>query len=72
MTVGLIDIKSGNLKSLISAIDKTNIKYKICQGPNDFIGVTKIILPGSKQCSRNDQTTPQLVSTGKSGSNFTL
>ena len=30
MTLGLIDIESGNLKSLESAIDKSNIKYKIC------------------------------------------
>ena len=46
MTLGLIDIESGNLKSLESAIIKSNIKYKICRKQEDFQGVTKIILPG--------------------------
>ena len=46
MTLGLIDIESGNLKSLESAIDKSNIKYKICSNVHDFSGVSKLILPG--------------------------
>jgi imidazole glycerol-phosphate synthase subunit HisH len=46
MTIGLIDIKSGNLQSLISAIEKIGLKYKICQKPEDFKGISKVILPG--------------------------
>lgn len=46
MTLGLIDIKSGNLQSLISAIEKIGVKYKICQKPEDFKKVSKVILPG--------------------------
>ena len=46
MTIGLVDIKSGNFKSLESAFKKINIKYKICENYEDFSNVTKIILPG--------------------------
>lgn len=46
MTIGLIDINSGNLKSLESAIKKLNIKYKICKKKEDFIDISKLILPG--------------------------
>jgi glutamine amidotransferase len=46
MTIGLIDINSGNLQSLISAIEKIGVKYKICQKPEDFKEISKVILPG--------------------------
>ncbi len=46
MTLGLIDINSGNIKSLESAINKLNIRYKKCVKPEDFIGTSKLILPG--------------------------
>ena len=46
MILGLIDIDSGNIKSLESAITKLNIRYKRCVKPEDFIGVSKLILPG--------------------------
>ena len=46
MKLGLIDLNTGNLESLKSAITKLNIKYKICKNSFDFEEVDKIILPG--------------------------
>ena len=46
MHLGLIDLNTGNLASLESAIKKLNIKYKICKNRFDFEKVDKIILPG--------------------------
>lgn len=46
MKIGLIDLNTGNMGSLISAMSKINIKIKICKSKNDLLGVKKIILPG--------------------------
>ena len=46
MKLGIVDIETGNLASLISAIKKLNINYKICKNNFDFEGVDKIIIPG--------------------------
>ena len=46
MKIGIIDLDTGNLGSLISAMDKLNIKYKICRANEDLSGIKKIILPG--------------------------
>ena len=46
MKLGVVDLDTGNLASLLSAIDKLNIKYVICRDNFDFEGVDKIILPG--------------------------
>ena len=44
--IGLIDVNSGNLGSLISALEKINVKFKICKNMQDLNGLTKILLPG--------------------------
>tara|TARA_B100000902_G_scaffold139211_1_gene137287 strand:- start:379 stop:990 length:612 start_codon:yes stop_codon:yes gene_type:complete len=44
--IGIIDLDTGNIASLISAFDKINSKYRICKKPEDLIGVNKIVLPG--------------------------
>ncbi len=46
MYLGLIDLNTGNLASLESAIKKLNIKYRLCRNKFDFEKVDKIILPG--------------------------
>ena len=46
MKIGLIDLNSGNLASLESAMKKLNISFKICKNSFDFEGIEKIILPG--------------------------
>ena len=46
MKLGVVDLNTGNLASLLSALDKFNIKYVICRENFDFEGVDKIILPG--------------------------
>tara|TARA_Y200000002_G_C22626589_1_gene640566 strand:+ start:99 stop:713 length:615 start_codon:yes stop_codon:yes gene_type:complete len=46
MKLGVIDLNTGNLASLLSALNKLNIKYKICKKNYDFEEVDKIILPG--------------------------
>ena len=46
MKLGVVDLNTGNLASLLSALDKLNIKYVICRDNFDFEGVDKIILPG--------------------------
>jgi glutamine amidotransferase len=46
MKIGLIDLNTGNMGSLISAMSKLNIKIKICNSKNDLSEVSKIILPG--------------------------
>ena len=46
MKLGVVDIDTGNLTSLMSAINKLNINYKICRNKLDFEEVDKIILPG--------------------------
>ncbi len=44
--IGIIDLDTGNIASLASAMQKLNISYKICKNINDFDNVEKIILPG--------------------------
>ena len=46
MKLGIIDLDTGNLASLVSAMNKLDIKFKICKNSFDFEGVDKIILPG--------------------------
>lgn len=46
MKIGLVDLNTGNLTSLQSALNKLNLKFKICKNSFDFEGVDKIILPG--------------------------
>ena len=43
MYLGIIDLNTGNLASLISAIEKLNIKFKICRSNFDFENTDKLI-----------------------------
>ena len=44
--LGLVDVNSGNLGSLISALNKLNINFKLCKNTKDFNKIKKILLPG--------------------------
>ena len=46
MKLGIVDLDTGNLASLLSALNKLNINFKICKNNFDFQDVDKIILPG--------------------------
>ena len=46
MKLGVVDLDTGNLASLLSALNKLNINFKICKNSFDFEDVDKIILPG--------------------------
>ena len=46
MKLGIVDLDTGNLASLLSALNKLNINFKICKNNFDFEDVDKIILPG--------------------------
>jgi len=46
MKLGIIDLDTGNLASLMSAFNKLNIPAKICRNNFDFHDVDKVILPG--------------------------
>ena len=46
MKLGIVDLDTGNLASLLSALNKLNINFKICKNSFDFEDVDKIILPG--------------------------
>lgn len=46
MKLGVVDLNTGNLASLLSALDRLNIKYVICRDNFDFESVDKVILPG--------------------------
>tara|TARA_B100001057_G_scaffold206434_1_gene207185 strand:+ start:3688 stop:4302 length:615 start_codon:yes stop_codon:yes gene_type:complete len=46
MKLGIVDLDTGNLASLLSALTKLNINFKICKNSFDFEDVDKIILPG--------------------------
>ncbi len=46
MKLGIIDLETGNIASLIAAIKKLNLSYKICKSEFDFEKTDKIILPG--------------------------
>ena len=48
MKLGVVDLNTGNLASLLSALDRLNIKYVICRDNFDFESVDKVILPGVK------------------------
>jgi glutamine amidotransferase len=44
--LAIIDINSGNLGSLESALKRVDVKYKICKNIQDIGDTKKIILPG--------------------------
>ena len=44
--IGIIDINTGNIASLSSALRKLDIKFKFCREGQDFHGLKKFILPG--------------------------
>ena len=46
MRLGVIDLDTGNLASLLSALNKLNIKFVVCRNNFDFENVSKIIIPG--------------------------
>ena len=46
MKLGVVDLNTGNLASLLSALDRLNIKYVICRDNFDFESVDKVILQG--------------------------
>ena len=46
MYLGLVDVGVGNIGSLKSALNKIDVKYKICEEAEDFSNINKIILPG--------------------------
>ena len=46
MKLGVIDLDTGNLASLLSALNKLNINFIICRNAFDFENVDKIIIPG--------------------------
>jgi glutamine amidotransferase len=46
MKLGVIDLDTGNLTSLLSALNRLNIKYTICKNNFDFENIDKIIIPG--------------------------
>ena len=46
MKLGIVDLDTGNLASLLSALNKLNTNFKICKNNFDFEDVDKIILPG--------------------------
>lgn len=46
MVIGIINLETGNIGSLESAMLKLNIPYKLCKNIFDLEGVKKIILPG--------------------------
>ena len=46
MTIGIINLETGNIGSLESAMSKLNIRYKLCKTPFDLDGIKKIVLPG--------------------------
>ena len=46
MKIGLIDLNTGNMGSLVSAMKKLNVDVKICKSKEDMVGIKKLILPG--------------------------
>ena len=44
--IGLVNIGIGYYNSLISALKKINVTFKVCEVANDFENVDKIIIPG--------------------------
>ena len=61
MKLGIVDLDTGNLASLLSALNKLNINFKICKNSFDFEDVDKIILPG---VGAFDSTMQQLIDSG--------
>jgi glutamine amidotransferase len=46
MKLGIIDLDTGNIASLIAAIRKLDLKFKICKSQFDCEDVDQLILPG--------------------------
>jgi len=46
MKLGIIDLETGNIASLVAAIQKLNLQFKICKSQFDFESTDKLILPG--------------------------
>jgi len=46
MKLGIIDLETGNIASLIAAIKKLNLPFKVCRSQFDFEKTDKLILPG--------------------------
>ncbi len=46
MKLGIIDLETGNIASLIAAIQKLNLQFKVCRSQFDFENTDKLILPG--------------------------
>ena len=46
MKLGIVDLNTGNLTSLVSGMNKLNLSFKICKNNSDFEDLDKIILPG--------------------------
>ena len=44
--IGVIDIGSGNIPSVCSALKKNLEKFKLCSSTKDLKDIKKIILPG--------------------------
>tara|TARA_B100000242_G_C42888228_1_gene412086 strand:- start:6 stop:617 length:612 start_codon:yes stop_codon:yes gene_type:complete len=44
--IGIIDLDTGNIASLIAALKKLNLKFKICKSQFDCENVNQLILPG--------------------------
>ncbi len=46
MKLGIIDLETGNIASLVAAIQKLNLQFKVCRSQFDFENTDKLILPG--------------------------
>ena len=46
MKVGVVDYRSGNLRSVELALSRLNIDYVVSQNPDDFSGVDRLVFPG--------------------------
>jgi glutamine amidotransferase len=46
MTIGIVDYGAGNLRSVKKALDYLGADNRFVQGPDDLVGVQKLILPG--------------------------
>ena len=46
MTLGIIDLETGNIASLLAAIKKLDLKFKVCKSQFDCENVDQLILPG--------------------------
>ena len=46
MRIGIIDLETGNIASLLAAIKKLNLKFKVCKSQYDCESIDRLILPG--------------------------